>query len=459
MGLVKKYPVPEKISKFASVFREHGFRLYIVGGAVRDFLLGLPNSDFDFCTDALPEQVMGIFRSVIPTGIKHGTVTVLFKGNSFEVTTFRTEGSYSDSRHPDSVIFVRSLEEDLSRRDFTVNAFAADCIDGSITDLFGGMSDIKKKVIRAIGNPYERFTDDALRMMRFARFCSKLGFSADSATKQAAAELSYRIANVSSERIYNELSKILMSAKPTVGLRILEETGILEKILPELILCRTIEQTKVGSSNVLEHIYNAVDAAASCGYGLEVRLACLLHDIGKPQTMSVNAYGFLHFYGHEVKSAVMAADIMKRLKCSNKTIDDVSIIIANHMIKYRSDWTDGAVKRFIRRVGKQNISNLFELQLCDRIASDGKSRVEEYDEFIKRIKTVENEPMTVKDLDITGEDLAAAGIPKSREMGAVLEQLLEMVIDYPTLNHKETLLEQAKYLSSEYRTKLGCQNL
>ena len=438
-----KYPIPENIRQFASIFRENGHRLYIVGGAVRDHLLGRKNSDYDFCTDAKPEEVIPMFRRVIPTGIKHGTVTVLFKGDSFEVTTFRTEGAYSDRRHPDSVTFVTDLSEDLSRRDFTVNAFAADCLDGSIIDLFDGMKDLKEKTIRAIGNPRERFEEDALRLMRLARFCSKLGFEPDPDTKQAATQLSANISNVSQERIYDELSKILMTEKPTVGLRLLEDIGVLEHILPELTECRRIEQTKVGAADVLEHIYNTVDAAAHFNYSYNVRLAALLHDIAKPQTMIINPYGIMRFFGHDIKSAQMARVVMRRLKCSNQLTDTVCNLIENHMVKYRDNWTDGAVKRFIKRVGKDNINELFELQWCDQIASEGKSKVEEYDPFIRRIKELENQPMSVKDLAVSGDDLAQAGIPKSKVMGEILDELLEMVIDYPTLNEKETLINQA----------------
>ena len=262
-----KYPVPENIRRFASIFRDNGHKLYIVGGAVRDHLLGIPNSDYDFCTDAKPEEVISMFRHVIPTGIKHGTVTVLFKADTFEVTTFRTEGAYSDARHPDSVTFVTDLAEDLSRRDFTVNAFAADCLDGKIIDLFDGMKDLKDRTIRAIGVPRERFEEDALRIMRLARFCSKLGFEPDPETQKAATELCNNISNVSQERIYDELSKILLTKHPTVGLRLLEDMGVLEIILPELTECRRIGQTKVGANDVLEHIYNTVDAAASWNYG------------------------------------------------------------------------------------------------------------------------------------------------------------------------------------------------
>ena len=438
-----KYPVPENIRQFASIFRENGHRLYIVGGAVRDHLLGRKNSDYDFCTDAKPEEVIPMFRRVIPTGIKHGTVTVLFKGDSFEVTTFRTEGAYSDRRHPDSVTFVTDLSEDLSRRDFTVNAFAADCLDGSIIDLYDGMKDLKEKTIRAIGNPRERFEEDALRLMRLARFCSKLGFEPDPDTKKAATQLSANISNVSQERIYDELSKILMTEKPTIGLRLLEDIGVLEHILPELTECRRIEQTKVGATDVLEHIYNTVDAAAHFNYSYNVRLAALLHDIAKPQTMIINPYGIMRFFGHDIKSAQMARVVMRRLKCSNQLTDTVCNLIENHMVKYRDNWTDGAVKRFIKRVGKENINELFELQWCDQIASEGKSKVEEYDPFIRRIKELENQPMSVKDLAVSGDDLAQAGIPKSKVMGEILDELLEMVIDYPTLNEKETLINQA----------------
>ena len=438
-----KYPVPENIRQFASIFRENGHRLYIVGGAVRDHLLGRPNSDYDFCTDAKPEEVIPMFRRVIPTGIKHGTVTVLFKGDSFEVTTFRTEGAYSDQRHPDSVTFVTDLSEDLSRRDFTVNAFAADCLDGSIIDLFDGMKDLRSKTIRAIGNPRERFEEDALRLMRLARFCSKLSFEPDPETEEAAKQLSTSITNVSQERIYDELSRILMTEKPTVGLRLLEDIGVLEHILPELTECRRIEQTKVGASDVLEHIYNTVDAAAHFNYSYNVRLAALLHDIAKPQTMVINPYGFMRFYGHDVKSAQMARVVMRRLKCSNQLTDTVCNLIENHMVKYSPNWTDGAVKRFIKRVGKENINELFELQWCDQIASEGKSKVEEYDPFIRRIKELENQPMSVRELAVSGDDLAQAGIPKSKVMGEILDELLEMVIDYPSLNEKETLINQA----------------
>lgn len=438
-----KYPVSKQIEQFSSIFNKNGYKLYIVGGAVRDHLLGIENHDYDFCTDALPEQVMAIFRRVIPTGIKHGTVTVLFQGESYEVTTFRTEGAYSDSRHPDCVNFVRDLSEDLSRRDFTINAFAADCQDGEIIDLFDGRSDLKNGIVRAIGNPTERFTEDALRMMRLARFCSKLGFEPDIETKKAATSLAQRIDLVSQERIFDELSKTLLSKKPSIGLKILEQTNILFRILPELKACKEVEQDKVNCSNVLEHIYCTVDSAAKLGYSLEVRLAALLHDIGKPGCMKTDELGAVHFFGHEIRGAKDARAVMRRLKCSNVMTDTVCTLIENHMVRYQDNWTDGAVKRFIKRVKKENIDMLFELQWCDQIASEGQARVAEYDVFIERIKAVQDEPMTIRDLAIGGNDLSSIGIPKSRAMGQILETLLEEVIDDPSLNEKKTLLEKA----------------
>ena len=440
------YPVPDEIKDFAKVFVKNGYSLYIVGGAVRDHFLGTKNSDFDFCTDALPQQVVAMFRKVIPTGIKHGTVTVLYKGASYEVTTFRSESDYSDSRHPDKVTYITDLHGDLSRRDFTINALAADCTTGDVTDDFDGLGDLKAGLVKAIGDPLERFKEDALRLMRMARFCSKLGFRPAPETFQAAKELAHTIANVSQERIYDELSKILMTPVPSVGLGILEDTGILGYILPELAACREIKQNKVGSCDVLGHTYNCVDAAAKDGFCYTVRLAALLHDIGKPSTMTLKDYGMMRFFGHDVQGSKMAKDVLRRLKCSNRTIDDVGLLIAEHMTRYTPDWTDGAVKRFIRRVGSQNIGMLFELQWCDQTASTGKRRMEEYESFMERMKNLEDQPMTLKDLAVTGADLAAAGIPKSKEMGTILGTLLEMVVDYPTLNDRQTLVNQALVL-------------
>lgn len=442
---MKKFQVPKVIQEFSAHFKAAGFSLYIVGGAVRDYLLGIPNNDYDFCTDALPQEVISLFPKVIPTGIKHGTVTVLYKGNSFEVTTFRTESDYSDSRHPDKVNFVRNLDEDLSRRDFTINALASDCNDGTIVDLFNGFEDLKNKTIRAIGNPEDRFTEDALRMMRMARFCAKLDFRPEPQTILAALNLSSRIVNVSNERIYDELSKTLMCKVPSIGLEILFSTGILNHILPEVTKCALVKQDKVDQNTVLEHLFKTVDIAASYGYDSVVRTACLLHDIGKPKAMREND-GAITFYGHDRISSEMSRIVLRRLKCSNQFIDDVSLLIANHMTIYNSTWTDGAIKRLLNRIGRENLERFYELKWCDAIATCGRCDLNETDELTERIKAIENQPMGLKDLAVTGEDLSSIGIPKSREMGIVLNSLLEMVLDDPSINDKKTLLEKARLL-------------
>lgn len=443
-----KYPVPKKVQEFGNFFVQNGFNLYIVGGAIRDYLMGIDNSDFDFCTNATPQQVIALFKKVIPTGLKHGTVTVLFKGESYEVTTFRSESNYTDGRHPDNVTYITNLHEDLSRRDFTINAFAANCKDGTITDDFNGFEDLKNHLVCAIGNPNERFKEDALRLMRLARFCSKLHFEPEPRTLEAACSLSSLITNVSKERIYDELSKILMSSVPSIGLKILEKTGILALILPEVTACKAVKQTKFKTSNVLEHIYLCVDVAAKEGYNLTVRLAALLHDIGKPSTQTYNKFGIMRFPNHENVGAEMAEVVLKRLKCSNQTISDVALLIREHMAKDSQIWTDGDVKRFIRRVGKENLSKVFQLQWSDQIASTGTRWEEEYQNLLPRIDKLINDPMTLAELAVTGEDLNKIGIPKSKEMGEILNKLLEMVIDYPSLNQKEILLNQAKLLQS-----------
>lgn len=442
---MKKIPIPATIRELSDIFTSNGYSLYVVGGAVRDYLLKMENSDWDFCTDALPEQVMKMFRFVVPTGINHGTVTVHYKGGEYEITTFRTEGKYSDRRHPDSVSFVTDLQEDLSRRDFTVNALAADCKDGIIIDLFDGITDLTKGIIRAIGDPYLRFDEDALRLLRMCRFCSKLGFTADESTYESARKLAPAIEAVSKERIYDEISKILMSKVPSAGLEMMYSTGLMKHIVPELDRCAEVEQDKVGSDNVLKHIFNSVDAAAYYNYSLTVRWTMLLHDIGKPSSMK-KIGNFTRFFDHDVRGEEIALSVMKDLKFSNAMQSDISVLIRNHMTRYRDDWTDGAVKRLVNRIGVQRLNMFYEVLWCDQIASEGKPRLEETDKLRNRIESVLDQPMSLKDLAVNGQDLMNEGIPKGPEIGRILNQLLDMVIDYPTLNDRETLLKQAKSL-------------
>jgi putative nucleotidyltransferase with HDIG domain len=433
------FPISQSIRQFADRFTQAGFSIYIVGGAVRDHLLGRKTNDFDFATDALPDEVMRLFRSVIPTGIKHGTVTVLFKGSSYEVTTFRIDGTYADNRHPDSVKFVRSLEEDLRRRDFTINALAVDATNGKVIDFHHGMDDLKSQSIRAIGDPRKRFEEDALRILRACRFSAQLEFSIEIETRSAMTSLSHRLASVSAERIRTEIMKMMESPRPSLGIRVMHDTLALDVILPELAMGDNISQKGAHRLDVLQHGIAACDSAPQSKP--LVRLAALLHDIGKVPTKRVTESGETIFYQHEIESENMAGNILRRLKFSNEERNIVLNLIRNHMFHYTPDWTDGAVRRFINRVGTDAIADLFDLRLADQKAIHGQTHFENLVEFQNRIDKVlqQSTALTTKDLAINGEDLFRLGIPKGPIMGVILKQLLETVLDDPTENEFEKL--------------------
>ncbi|MGN1164143.1 MAG: CCA tRNA nucleotidyltransferase [Candidatus Ornithospirochaeta sp.] len=441
--------VPETLKELASVFAQNGFSLYLVGGAVRDYLMGQDGHDYDFTTDATPEEVKKMFRRTIDTGIKHGTVTVLHKGGSYEITTFRTEGDYSDSRHPDSVTFVRSLEEDLKRRDFTINAFAVKVEDGEIIDMHGGFEDLEKKTIRAIGRAEERFKEDALRMMRAARFSAKLGFNIEENTLSAMGLLKDNIRNVSAERIREEFFRLIDSPFPRMGLDALDKSGLLEILFPELYATKEIQGEGYHSENLYEHHILALEAARDEGACLEVKIASLFHDIGKVEARREKD-GKVTYYSHEIIGKKMASAIMTRLKASNKEKEMTSLLIQEHMVQYSPSWSDGAVRRMIIRIGEENLPSFFALRRCDRKAtlalpesSDDKALEERVEKILSS-----SPAMTIKDLKIGGRELSGI-MEKGPKMGKVLSALLEEVIDDPSLNTEEKLLEEAKRIASE----------
>ena len=343
--------VSPELKALSDIFQKNGFSLYLVGGAVRDYVLGKPSHDYDFTTDALPMEVKSMFRRTIDTGIKHGTVTVLFKGGSYEITTFRKEGDYSDSRHPDNVCFVRSLEEDLKRRDFTINALASNVQDGEIIDMHEGLSDLKNGTIRAIGNPMERFKEDGLRMMRAARFSAKLGFSIEGNTLSAMKALKENIRNISRERIREEFFRLVDSPFPRMGLEAMEKSGLMEILFPELWEPRRIEGHGYHKENRYEHLVLSLEAARDLGAPVTVKLAALFHDIGKTATEKRDGDKWT-YYHHETVGEEMARAIMTRLKSSNEERDQVCLFIREHMFLYSPLWTDGSVRRLIVRVGK-----------------------------------------------------------------------------------------------------------
>lgn len=434
-----EFPIPTTVRKFAAQFSQSGHSLYIVGGAVRDYYLGRENSDFDFATDAMPQEVIALFPTVIPTGIKHGTVTVLFKGQHFEVTTFREDGAYLDMRRPDKVHFVRSLSEDLKRRDFTINALAVNAFTAELTDLHQGVEDLHRKLIRAIGRPMERFQEDALRIMRACRFTSQLSFSIDSETAAAMGTLSSNLSKVSGERIRDEFFKILASPTPSVGILAMDACGALEVVLPELSRCKGFEQKGMHRFDVYRHSLASCDAAPRSKP--LVRFAALLHDIGKVDARSELENGQFSFYQHEFISERLAKNILSRFKCSNNDRDTVLNLIRNHMFHYTPDWSDGAVRRFLNRVGIPAVEDVFDLRLADQIGISGINDTRALLELSGRIEKVlqENSALTLRDLAIDGNELERIGIPKGPRMGLVLQALLEAVLDDPSQNNRDRL--------------------
>ncbi len=447
--VMQQFPIPSVIRRFSKQFIEAGFSLYIVGGAVRDYLLGIQNEDYDFTTDAKPEEVMHLFKAVIPTGIDHGTVTVRFEKHSFEVTTFRSEGSYQDGRHPSSVTFISNLAEDLKRRDFTINAFAVDLHDSRIIDLNGGKEDLKHRTIRAIGDARKRFEEDGLRILRACRFAGKLNFRIDEDTLKAMHDCRANLRNVSSERIRDELFTLVLSDHPKVGLTYMRECGILEIILPELAAGDQIDQKGMHHEDVLSHAISTCQASVALTDRLEVRLAALLHDIGKSEVMEEGPERNT-FYNHDLVGEKLTIELMKRLKASNEQIRLVSLLVRHHMFSYQSNWSDSAVRRFLTRVGKEHVGMLFSLRIADQIAIHGKADISLLEELEQRIKCIldAQDALSIKDLAVNGNDLMQVGIPKGRQLGKTLEYLLDTVLDDPKQNTKEQLLKIAKHYQS-----------
>jgi len=448
---MQTFPVSSSIQRFSSRFKEAGFSLYIVGGAIRDYLLGLENDDYDFTTDAQPGEVKALFGHVIPTGVEHGTVTVIFEKQMFEVTTFRSEGTYLDGRHPSSVTFIRGLEEDLKRRDFTINAFAADCTNGTIIDLNGGFDDLKKKTIRAIGIPKKRFEEDALRIFRACRIASKLNFSIEEETLRAMKNEKENLKNVSSERIREELFKLVASDHPAVGLQYMHQCNILGTLFPSLANGDGIEQGGMHHQDILQHNITACQAAADRAFPLSVRLAALFHDMGKSEVIK-EGEGKNTFYAHESVSARQAKTIMQYLKASNEQLRVVTHLVKEHMFNYQSDWSDSAVRRFITRVGLEDIPLLFQLRIADQIAIHGEPNTSLIDELQERINKIlaAKDALSIKDLAIGGNDLMKMGI-QGKSIGIILSYLLETVLDDPRQNTSEQLLTIAK----NYQERVG----
>lgn len=461
---MSKITIPSDLVKVNSIFARGGFSAYLVGGAVRDTLRKCPVHDWDLATNATPQQVMALFKRVIPTGIEHGTVTIHIFGHSIETTTFRTESDYADGRHPSSVSYAATIEDDLSRRDFTMNAIAAHLGTGELIDPFNGQDDIKRNIIRTVGSAHERFFEDGLRPVRAIRFAGQLGFHIERDTWNALSDPNVleKVKGISVERFRDEWLKMLSFEKPSVCLQMLEETGILDIFIPEFKNCRGCSQKDVRGYHefdVADHIFYACDGAPKDNS--IVRLAAFYHDIGKPEARTVEKISiqgkdteYIHFHRHEVFSAQKALLSLKRLKFSNEYIQKVTHLVREHMFFYEPVWSDAAVRRFLIRVGKENCKDLMALRLAD-IYGMHNCPVEANSATFKNLLELEsriekmllqNAALSIKDLAVNGNDLIALGIPAGKVLGALLKELFETVTDSPAMNEREKLLTLAKNL-------------
>lgn len=439
----------DKTAEFVlSTLEDAGFEAYIVGGAVRDAVMGKVPSDYDITTNAKPKEVKALFARTIDTGLKHGTVTVIENKTGFEVTTYREEVGYSDMRHPDSVSYVDELSCDLKRRDFTINAMAYSPKRGFV-DLFSGCDDIENKIVRCVGVPEERFKEDALRMLRAIRFAACLDFDLAEDVMRAIRKCAVLIKNVSNERILGEINKILLCDKPS-KIKLLYDTGLMKYIIPELCACfDTVQNNKYHIYNVGDHIMKAVDNTPN---DLILRWSALLHDSGKPACLSRDSQGIYHFYGHHRESVRIANDVLHKLRMDRDSIDDILVLIENHDV--RIDTNPASVKRMLARTGENLFLKLLLLQEADNRAKNLKflddklSKLHAVYDQCQRI-IAERQPYQVSHLQINGRDLLKIGFKAGREIGDMLKLLLDEVLIDPSLNSRDYLIKRAIILKKK----------
>ncbi len=441
--MIVRSDIPTEVLLVTDTLEKAGFEAYLVGGCVRDLVIGKTPKDWDVTTNAIPDQIEALFPETFcnndfgTVGVKNET-TEDPRLKVVEVTPYRQEGTYSDARRPDSVAFGVSLEEDLKRRDFTINAIAWRPHGEQLVDLFDGVGDIKKKRLKTVGNADERFAEDALRMMRAVRLAAELNFAIEADTMASIIKNSHLLERISIERISEEFYKIMMSATPMQGIVYLERLGMLPYVIPELLDAIGCEQGGIHAFDVYEHILRTLQAAADKGYGAEMRYAALLHDIGKPPTRRSGAKNKEYsFYGHEVVGAKMTAKILRHLKMPRDFSDTVINLVRWHMFFADPDLiTLSAVRRTITRIGEENIENLLNLRVCDRI---GTGRPTEQPFRFRKYKAMVDEalrdPISVKLLKIDGGKIMdITGEKPGRKLGYVLHALLEEVLEEPTKN-------------------------
>lgn len=433
--------IPEAVGGIIDTLEAAGFEAYAVGGCVRDVLLGRRPEDWDITTSALPGQVKCLFPRTVDTGIAHGTVTVLKGKIGYEVTTFRIDGEYEDARHPREVTFTPSLEEDLKRRDFTINAMAYNPKTG-IVDLFGGKEDLDRRMIRCVGDASQRFTEDALRIMRAVRFSAQLDFDVEEETREAASRMADNLQRVSMERIQTELVKLLVSHHPE-KMRQLYRMGITRVILPEFdAIMDQAQNNPYHCYTVGEHTIHMLQVIRPTKV---LRLTALLHDMAKPQCHTVDEQGQDHFYGHGEAGAVLARTILRRLKFDNDTVRRTENLIRHHACHLRRDKT--IIRRAMNRVGIDAFPQLLEVMEADTLAKSDFTKQDRLDD-IQVIRQLyeeicrDRECVQIRDLAVNGQDLIRAGVAPGKEMGNILNTMLEYVIEHPEMNKKDKLLQQ-----------------
>ena len=446
--MITREDVPSEVSVVADTLEQAGYEAYLVGGCVRDLLLGKVPKDWDITTNANPEEIQGLFSETYHNN-DYGTVGVVNEHTEdprlkvVEVTPYRSESEYSDRRRPDKVEFGVSLEEDLKRRDFTVNAIAFSLKNEVLVDLFDGQGDLRKKRLKTVGNPDERFAEDALRMMRAIRLAAELNFAIESETMASIAKNAPLLKHISTERIRDEFLRIIDSASPMLGIAMLEKLGLLDYVLPELKDAVGCEQGGIHAYDVYEHLLRSLQAAADKNYSTAMRLAALLHDIGKPPTRREGGRAKKYsFFGHEVVGSRMTSKIMKRLKIPKEISDKVELLVRWHM--FFSDpeaITLSAVRRTIARVGEENMEDLLNLRVCDRIGTGRpKEQPFRFRQYKAMVDQARRDPVSVKMLKTDGDRIMVqTGEKPGKKLGYILHALLEEVLEDPSRNTEDYL--------------------
>ncbi|MGD0526758.1 MAG: HD domain-containing protein [Polyangiaceae bacterium] len=439
--------IPGDVRDLCERLGSKGKRAWIVGGCVRDRLLGRPVADWDIATDARPKELLAIFPRAIPTGIEHGTVTVVKDGRHYEVTTLRGEGTYTDGRRPDWVEFVDDITRDLARRDFTVNAIALDPADGRLIDPFDGRGDLARGLLRAVGDPKQRFSEDGLRVLRAARFVATLELELDAATEAAIAPTLDTYRKVASERVRDEWLKAMKARRPSRAFDVMLRTGILGITCPELLEGVGMEQNKWHAFDVWRHGMECMDA---CQADPVLRIAALLHDVGKPRTRAWSEKTKdWTFYDHDRVGAEIAAPIAERLRFSNDERERIVALVRFHLFHYTDEWSDAAVRKWIRRVGAERVPDLYVLNQAD-VRAKGRdfapdlAALAALEAHVARV-LAEGTALSTRDLKINGRDLMSEiGVKPGRVIGEILEALLEAVTTDPALNDRDRLLDLAR---------------